>query len=424
MTERGLNQMPDLSGYLEKRLLEMKDVTQRKAVRDLCETVLKEAAALPETDYYTLEKQGKLFGSRKQETVVVYTGMMDKNTCLTKDAKLYPVIPEAVNEIKVETGELLEAVGKKEKVKAGTFFLEADYKMAEQLGEQRQVFHGTVYTKNLPYHITVEVRPDKRYREIVKTLYDVFVQNEIPWRTLCVPYFHKMFEYFYTDTDLPWYEQIESVEIDFEEYGSCIREEMIPVWNIEPVRVVSDQRPQMDSSRGQYRHVINPKRLQQDCTYLAAETNLQITGCSRERGLTLFCSESKPRIWNLYCVKQDVPIGINHETGYEIFGNKTKNPGIHPARTVGGIIRLVSQLGYQERFELLKTGLTEEKGTCLTYSMNENWDEEFCYENTGPVLTLTFKSKVQDYLQTDILSYLLSEVQRQYPMYHCTAELV
>lgn len=420
MTERFMDIMPDLGAYMEKRLLDMEDVTERKEVRDFYETVFQEAAVLSGTGYYALENQRNLFAGRKQNTVVVCTGLMDKDTCQTKDARLYPVVSEDINEIKVDTKELLEAVRKKEKVKAGAFFLEADYKTVKQLSEQRQVFHGTVYTKNLPYRITVEVRPDKKYREMVKKLYDIFVQNEIPWRTLCVPYFHKMFEYFYTDTDLPWYEQIESVEIDFKEYSTYIRKGTIPVWNLEPVRVVSDQRPQMDPVQGQYRHVINPKRLQQGCMYLAAEPHLQITGCSRERGLTLFCSESKPRIWNLYCVKQDMPTG----TGYEIFSNKIDNPGIHPVRTVGGITRLVSQLGYQERFELQETGLEEEKRTCLTYSMNESWDEEFCYENTGPVLKLKFISKAQDYLQTDVLSYLLSEIQRQYPMYHCVAELI
>lgn len=421
MSEKILMTMFDLQNMMKKRLVEIEDLEERKEVRHIFEMVFSEMCAQNANQYRNLENTMDVAFKQEEKSVVIYSGLVDKHMYDKMSKNMYPLYAEDLWDVPIETDKLLDALGRNQPWKIGSFFLEADYDIVQQLAGQERAFYGIIRTKNMSYKATVKVEVEKKYREMVKKLFFTFLHNRIPWRTLCIPYFHKMFTYYITDTDLPWYEQIESVEIQFAEYEEWVRRDMIPVWNIEPVSIMSDVRPLSVKHEMQYHHVINGRRLQADSKYLLANTNMTIMNSYRDYGLHIFSSEPRERKWELYRIGTKVEVASD----YEIFSNEIKYPWISPVRTVGSVIRLLNILGYEKRFSVETVGITNKcHNASLGYSMNEIWDETLVRLKDRPVLVIQLKSKVNDYLQTDILSYLISEVQYQYPEYHCVAKLV
>lgn len=356
-----------------------------------------------------------------ERNVVLFTGLVAKQQYNRDEMKMYPVYKDVGAVEKLETEPILEILGKQEKVLMGEFFLRADYQMVKKLAERKKPFNGKIITKNLPYHVQIEVRQNKRYIQKLHELFGIFQKNRIPWRTPCAPCFFKMFEMYIIETDLPWYEEIEKIEIDFEEYKDYIDAEMIPVWNIENVSLITDVRPFREEDSGLYHHVINERRMENESQYLVIEDEVEISSCQHMKGLHILCTTGEERIWQLYRVEMNIPEKIKEK----MFQNHAKNEGLCTIRTIGGIHRMIYGLGYQERFELVKVEMsTSVERKEDIYIINDEWEELLAERNGLNPLKLVFKSKVNDYLQTDILSYLVSEIQRNYPEYYCIAELI
>lgn len=411
----------DLQKIMKKRLVEIEDLDERKKVRELMEMLFTNMNSENEKCYTELENRMETEYNDRNKRAVVYSGLVDKHQYSKSNTDMHPLFEEDLLDRPITTESVLAAIQENKTWKMGTFFLEADYHIVQQLAKQNRLFSAIIHTQNESYKATVQVKIDNKYRERVKELYFIFLQNGIPWRTLCIPYLHKMFAYYITDTDLPWYEQIEAVEIKFGEYEKWIRRDRIPVWNIETIGMMSDVQPSNNPQSKEYHHVINERRLQPDSKYLLADRNESIIRCYGVHELHIVSTEPMERKWELYRLGTKV----DTVSEYEIFSNGLKKTCIYPVRTAGGVIRLLHALGYEERFSVenveIKENRNEEE---QVYSMNEIWDDAVCLRKDRPVLSVKLKSKVNDYLQTDILSYLISEVENQYPEYRCMAELV
>lgn len=332
-----------------------------------------------------------------QNQVVLRTGLVCKSTYDKEEIKLFPMIEADMSEIN-EKREVLQ------NTKLYSFFLKADFKMVQRLRKRVAPFIGTIITKNSPYQIKVKVCQNKKYVEEVQKLEVVFAQNNIEWKTPCIPYLNKMFDVYVIESNLPWYEEIEDIVIDFEEYTPWIVKNVMPVWNLEKLEMITDLRPERVESTLQYIHVINGRRLDQNAKYLITDTSLELTRQDTIRGIEIVCKEEKEKVWQMYRVEEQIP----ENSEYEIFGNKSRNDRINPVRTKGAVTRIINGLGYRERFILKRVEIGNiEEGHTGKY-----------------VLKLFFKSEVKDYLQEDILKYLITEVERLYPEMECNVELL
>ena len=79
-----------------------------------------------------------------------------------------------------------------------------------------------------------------RYREVMEGLYLVFQDNHIPWDTINTGYLDKFYDVFiYIEGTEPAPDSLEEVTIDFEEYKEDVRCGLIPLWNLEWVRLTA-----------------------------------------------------------------------------------------------------------------------------------------------------------------------------------------
>ena len=98
-------------------------------------------------------------------------------------------------------------------------------------------------------------------------------------------------------------------------------------------------------------------------------------------------------------------------------------------RTKAAIEHYVGSLGFEQIAALVNIELLEEdsiKGQSPgTYNMNSFIDDEFRSTRQKAILKLSFKPKEQDYyLNTDMISYLVSQLQRELEEFHCIGILV
>ncbi len=365
----------------------------------------------------------KLFEDMYHEgcnSIELRTGLVKRSVFDKESMRMYPMIEDDLYETDIETGVLQEAIEEGQKIKLYSFFLKADYSIVKRLANRVNTFAGTVITKNSPYHVTVEIRQNTSYIEVLQELELIYAKNDREWKTPCAPYVYKMFDVYMVDSDLPWYEEIEDILIDFEEYSQYIVKDYMPVWNLERQEIVTDLRAEKVADSLKYRHIINGRRLDKEFHYLVADACLDFTSQVTERGIEITCEEESERVWKLYRVETEKGVVLDDE----IFSNHTHNEEITAVRTIGGITRVIRGLGYEERFILERVEITNQhEAQEEVYAAGEHRDMPYV-RKYGLHLKLFFKSKKNDYLQTDVLSYLMSEVQRLYPEIRVMAELL
>ncbi len=389
--------MKEFEDYINKRLLEIEDLDKRRKLRTVLDEKFMEICRQENHYEKSIKEKAEQNLQSKNAAVWILCGMADRNTYSYICRHMYPVFEEDLKEDIFQTEDVLENLKNHIPVRTGSFFLEADYKVVERLKNRERPFEAIIHTKNLSYHAKLKVQCDKKYSEKINHLIQIFKQNGYEWRTPCIPYFYRMFEIFLIETSLPWYEEILSLEIDFEEYAKYIKKDWIPVWNLEKVNLVTDVRPKK-AGEGMV-HRINPKRLKKGKQYLVADMDLPDLRCVRDEGIHIYCSEKTPRTWSGLLVHKE---GQPDET-YEMLWNRARDTEVFPSRTLGGIRRVFLSLNTLERFQFMDVK-TENKG-----------------EKTKVVIRV--KNLKKDFIQDDIRFYIQAEMQRQYPEYEINIKL-
>lgn len=418
MQSKLLNKNLDMELFIEKRLMEIESLEDRKEVRAMLSQVLKELFQYTREQYEELEQ--KITNEMKKGTreFTIYTGVAEKKYYDITGDSMFPMLMEDLEEQNIETEVLLDSLKNGIPVKIFHVFLEMDDREIWSLLERKEQFQGQIYTENGEYPVIAELRPNARYQKVWKQLFHVVVNNGLPWRTLCLPYLNKFLDVYLVKAELPSYEKIESIKIDFGEHAPQVRYHCFPVWNLQEVTSVAEVKSVGSLDRVQYQHVISTRRMQDDF-YLVADTENMLSMEVNDAGLVITSFFPDAREWKLYRV---VP-KVTQLFEYPIFSNERQGEQIEAVRTKGGIMQLVNSLGYRDRLELksIEFPLQYSKPP-ITYKMDGDMIDE-CYsgKNRQPMV-LSFVKKRDDFLQTDILSYVVSVVQRKYPEFLCYGE--
>lgn len=389
--------MKEFEDYINKRLLEIEDLDKRKELRKVLDKDFMEICNQKSRFEEKWEQKIERNSNNDNEAVWILCGLANRKTYSDTCKYMYPVFEEDLKEDFFKTENVLESLENHIPVKIGSFFLKGEYKVAERLKNRKRPFEATVYTKNLNYHARLKIQYSEKYSKSVNDLIMVFKQNGYEWRTPCIPYFHRMFEIFLVETDIPWYEEILSMNIDYEEYERYMEKDWIPVWNLEKVNLITDVRPKIAGDCVVHR--INPKRLEKGKQYLVANMGNPDLKCVRDRGINIYCNEKDPKVWSGFKVHREGQL----DGTFEILSNRAKDTEVFPARTLGGIRRLFVSLDMLKRFQFMKieTGEVSEKVKVIIW----------------------VKNLKRDFIQDDIRFYLQAEMQRQYPEYEIKIKL-
>lgn len=424
----------DMEEYINRRMLEISRLEDRALYREIAGDILLKLYRYNRESFERLEDRILSESRPGQGSYVVYLTMTDREHYDATDEFMYPMAEEDIQRTEVSWQDVREALAEKRKLRLYSIFLEASASHIYRILHEDREFHGIIRTKNREYRGTFMVRRSEKYLDMVKELYYIFSANYQPWVTVCEAYLTKLLDvYLCSAESLPEKDDIEEIRVDFEEYSESVRNEMIPLWNLKKIHEKTSTYPEPGIDRINYEHQIFSHRLNADCEYLVMNTDVEITNIRRVKGdLLITCPADRPCDWSLYQVNKRkdgrrYPYPVLSNCFKESFSGSITELYRRSIRTKAEMARLIESFPYggYVRFRGMEIGETLPEGwESSNYNMDGFIQDEIRTGHSRQVLTLFFAPvDRENYLNEDIMSFLVTQVQKLFPEYLCAGSM-
>lgn len=259
----------NFSEYMEKRLNGIKDIEERKFANDYVKDTFEKIIEITEQKYEMLEKSVYDEFKLLDEKYGINMTLTKKEDFSYTNDTLFPVCFEDLKENKVT---LDDAINNKAYLK--TLFFEGTEKDMQNFKNKN--IEGKIYASTGEYYCTFKIVRAKRYFEKVVNLYELFNYNYILWTTVNTAFIDRLYDVVIEeieeiDIDLKK-SNVDYIQIDFNSLDinekSKIEEDLIPIWNIEEIRLSSAEfmKPFIDEKY--YEHSIDLKEYGLENGYL------------------------------------------------------------------------------------------------------------------------------------------------------------
>lgn len=407
----------DYHRYIEDRLLEVGNLSERKELREVMFKTLLPFYEQAEEAYRELEQRLFACDQKREDAYCIVIGIEKRDRIDPTDNSLTPMCMDDMQEQKFELAKFRECQESGLDCYVYTVFINADYLKIRCMDGGGRKFCGrvkTVYGEE--YNARFQVKKCCKYIEMLRKLYSEFVNNGIPWRTVCAPYLYKMYDVCIIDTDCPDEEEIDTINVDFEEFADNVCYQYVPLWNINNVEIMTSSYPEFVLDKIHYLHTIFASKLDAGKDYLISN-NIRLWDVSRQNGeLKIQCDEKEPVNWSIREFSYEKSMS---ETSLPVFHNRG-NTGRGNIHTVAEARHYVLRLGYGEYLQLEDVRLDDGSLREETYGMDTFITEEI--RQSGDRRKLYFVFAVSDgrnVLNRDLMSYLVSCMQLIYPEYQC-----
>lgn len=413
-----------------ERLRKIEDLEQRQLLKDIVSGVFVNLIDYQNDMNNRLEE--RIFNEMDdvENRFDIYVTLSSKEDVDPIHECLFPMRPADLESKSINIKKMLEAFRNKESAELFTLFLECDSMQIQQLLAKQRLFSGKLVTTNGQVEIKVSLTQNTDYLQEMNKLYPLFQINGLPWKTINHPFVYKFFNINLVDCP-PLDENAEITEIivDLEEYEDKKRLNMVPLWNIERHEVKNVGFPIPAIDKVNYEHVLSIRKIGNEHGYLveADEENVRYVKRS-DNELTIVSPRDKSGVWQLIKIAKmaDEKIGKLH---YELVSNRRIEHFIHKfvnkytatVKTKGEITRMINSFEAANSFELVDIEIVDAySGTSFTHSVNTFLTEMIGENNHKKTMLLKFKANEErNFIANDILSFLVSEVQRHFFEYEC-----
>ncbi len=425
----------DMEQYIRKRMMEIPQLEERALYKEIVGRLLLELYQYNQDAYRELEERILRETTPGEGSYAVYMALTDEKHFDATDTFLYPMSEEDMGKKKVSAKAVNKAVKNGELIRLYTVFLQAGASAIYRLLHENREFSGVIRTGKREYRGTFILRHNGTYWNMVKSLYYVFAANHRPWTTVCEAYLAKMLDvYLLAAENIPEKDSIEEIRVDFEEYADLVHCDMIPLWNLKKIKEKTSTYPEPSIDKINYEHRIFAHRLDADCEYLVADADVEITNIRRVNGdLVISCALDAPYEWELYRISKK---NGNGYYPYPVMGNRYKESFSanitelyrRSIKTRGEMARLIEAFDYG--------GYVNFRGVEVCDAPPEHWEyanynmdgfilDEIRIGNTRQVLLISFApAEGENYLNEDIMSFLVTQVQKVFPEYLCVGRLI
>jgi len=414
----------------------LRSVEQNSTLKEVFSDIFMQLHNEIEQKYEKLEQRvlGEL--PQRYEMFSVYTTVLPRRYLGVGHAYLSPVVSEEAQEKKLDTGELIKALCSNEQPVIETVFCEADYLRCRQLDLDRPVLDGAFVINTVRYPFKCWLKRAKRYAEQIQVLHTAFLRNNIPWSTINSTYHNKFYDVCLIEpANIPIGTKIlpEQIDIDFGPYTDVVHRQLIPVWNVDKYRVLSDDNPVPVVDTVHYEYRFDLDRFGKDCGFLVDHDNIFILDSRQdERNLVITSSMNKDLQWYLFRLRprQDSAMDV---FPYPVLTNAKKETiaaqlMIESNRIIAckDELREIVEIYVDSRYVLLgDLFFSGSSVTGETYDMNPFIRDEVRDPAFRRTLVFAFYADNRDlFYIRDIISFLVSVMQMVYPDYRCVGVLL
>lgn len=426
----------DMNEYVRKRMLEITNLNDRKIFKDVVGDLLVRIYEYSSESYQELEKRILNEYSSKQSDYAVYISLTDMAHYDATDTFMYPMLPRDTKKTAIPLKNITKAIKNNEETRLYTVFYEANAPIVYQIVQENKTFKGVLKTDKREYHASFRIERNTEYMDMIKELYYIFGANYQPWFTVCEAYLTKMLDVYLCSAEpIKNGEEIVDIQVDFEECATRIKYNMIPLWNIQPLKEKTSTYPTPSIDKANYEHQIFSHRLKGECEYLIRNTDVEITNIRRLNGdLYITCPVEKSYEWRLYQVNK------KHEAEqylYPVLSNQYKKSFAasitemfrKSIKTKGELARLIESFDYQDYviFQNVHSMKFEDVPAhckASNYNMDGFIQDEIRIGDSRQALVIDFVAvDPADFLNEDIMSFLVTQVQKIFPEYQCIGQL-
>jgi hypothetical protein len=313
-------------------------------------------------------------------------------------------------------------------------FFHCDYRVFKEIISGSQSFHGAIITDQDSINATYTVRRNMQYQEQITKLYEIFLNNNIPWKTVFHPFIFRFADVILQKCDrLPATgEAVREIKVDFADYSQHVRYDMVPLWNVEPIQLNSNGFPIPCVDKINYEHVIPLDTTGMEHGYLASLTEDAVSYIRRTPDeLTIVATTQQQITWDfLRILKPKTDKTEPHE--YQVVSNATRQTftdimarySQRTIKTEAELRRLIDSYVVSKSLHLSHVAIVSCSGEMGvesdSYELNFFLTDEIrrCDYQNRLLLYFTSPDK-NNYLFCDIVSFVVAEVQMHYPEYKC-----
>ena len=426
-----------MKAMIQKEIQMIAGLEERVAFKELMEGVF---LSLYETNldmYESLERSIKEELDYDKGRYYITTGIIERDYFDASHHLLSPMEESDLTGNLYDMKEIRRAVTEDGAFTLMKVMLCCDFLELQRLLEAQPVFEGIIETEEpcQEWKIEVRLQENREYLKKIAYLYLLFTRNSIPWQTVNAPYLYKIADVKVTGLPdgITGREKIKQVVIQFGEYSRIIRQDVIPVWNVRRLVLESVGFPTPCEDHRNFEHNIALRQHGADHAYLVEDDrNIRHVSQSGEK-LRIVCEAGEARKWGIYQIRSSERQKIDRYTfpvmengRKDSFAEKFQRKWNQNIRTKTELAHFIKGFGLEDFVSYQDCQVAEQfPGSRETYSMNFFMEDEIRDRAAQKKLILYFRPGQREaWLQRDILSFLVSEVQRIYPEYDCGGVLL
>lgn len=408
---------------------------ERVAFKELLEGVFLELYETNERSYRDLEERIMDDLSYDISNYQIKTGLIEKAYFDRSHHLLSAMREEDLSEAAVKGKNLRERFEEFQKVRIQSVFLECDYLELLSILNDQKDYLGIIRTDSQTYEVKVRLEPNQDYQNEIFNLYKIFVKNGITWQTINAPYLYKIMDVWalelpdtLSDTD-----RVREVRITIGDHNPVVRYDLIPVWNIRKLDLSSFGFPVPCEDHKNYEHMISLAEFGMENAYLVEEKP-GMQSVRQQSGNLIVTGEFRSvQQWNIYMIRNSSDRRIDRYQ-YPLMENLRKDGFLErfqkrerqQVKTKAELKRFIQGFCMDDYLVYQDCGILEEDGSRPeTYSMNAFIQDEIRDRFGRRRLVLSFQGKGENqYLNRDLASFIVSEVQFLYPEYHCEGKVL
>lgn len=426
-----------MDSLLYQKLNKISDLEDRALLKKIMQSVFSSLEDYTIAKYNLIEN--KVFDeiNIERERYDIFSTICSRDKVDPISECLFPMIEEDMEEEKYEVANIRKAIMYNEEIFLFKIFMKCDYLEIKKFINNTKEIKGTIITDYKIHEAYFRVEENTEYKNKVKELYGSFINNDIPWKTKNLPYISKILNVNLVrcSDEIGEREVIEKIEVDFGDYAEFIEYNMVPLWNIKEISVKSSGFAQPCIDKVNYQHIIPIEKEGIDNGYIVKlSENENCKVIFKMNSLLILTPNKEKSLWNLYKFCKMKNEELEHYN-YKILGNdinvnfagKIAYKNAYAIRTKAELQRVISSFKVSEYLNLvdIKVESINEEKECETYELNEFIIDEIREDDIKKTLTLYFKAVDNEFfLNRDILSFLVSEVQLLYPEYKCEGRLI
>ena len=422
----------DIENYVQRRIPEIENLEERELFKIIMSGSTIELYKHIKEEYDALEQRIFDEAPKSLRMPDLFTCVVGAEKYDMTDANMFPMFPEDLRKSEVDANAMISAVANNKEFYLYTCMIKADYLTLKKLMQTPRRFKGIIENEYGETPAEFILKANDRYIKKAQELYDIAKLNFRPWRSINIGYLYKLFDVYVVAVE-QWDEQLEvrKVTTEFDEYSDKVLYNPLPIWNIWETTIKANSYPQPAVDRKYFEHYLYKKQFNEGHEYLLCRADTVIRNIFRRDGdCYIICDKDLPEDWEFYEFFP-APNPKNYENillsnaqnesfsrdMIEYFGQRIK--------TRTELLRFFKSFKCSEHLSFVGAKIAGKSRKIETYSTEKFIDHEYRTGDRTQSMEFSFRPADEEfYLNRDIMSFLITEVQHFFPEYQCVGKLV